>query len=951
MPTSRERIPVNAAETAESLLKVVQKLATELHPHWSHARVVTLDTSLDRDLGLDSLARVELLVRIERSLGVTLPEQIFAEAETPRDLLRAVLGARSTGASAAAVEPMHLDLGEGQAAPDSAQTLVDVLRWHVKAHPDRPHIRFYSDEGEGDTLTYGRLMEGARALATGLLERDLKRGDRVAIMLPTEWNYFFAFFGILLAGGVPIPIYPPVRQAQLEDHLRRQRVILDNCGATILITVPEAKRFARLLKSQVESLHTLATVEEISSHTGAYVEPVLSGQDTALIQYTSGSTGAPKGVILTHANLLANIRAMGEALQAKPTDVFVSWLPLYHDMGLIGAWLGNLYYASLLVIMSPLAFITRPQRWLWAIHHYRGTLSAAPNFAYELCVKRVGEEDLKGLDLSSWRAASNGAEFVVPDTLERFCERFGEYGFQREALMPVYGMAECSVGLTFPPLGRGPLIDKIQREPFLRHGLAIPTDDNDLTALRFAACGHPLAAHEIRVVDSNGRELPERQEGHLQFRGPSATSGYFRNAEQTGRLFQKDWLNTGDLAYIANGEAYVTGRIKDIIIRAGRNIYPQELEEAVGEIAGIRKGNVAVFGSKASDSGTERLVVIAETHEKEPPRLDDLRDRINALAMDLLGTPPDDVVLAPPKSILKTSSGKIRRSATCQLYERGKLGKPHKAIWWQVIRIALEGLVPELRRAGRRVSLTAYAAYSWALFGLLTPVVWVAVALLPGSSWRWSFIRRTAHLLARASGTPFMVQGLENLKPEQAYVFVANHSSYLDSFVVVAALPRELSFVAKAELAQRFGVRFFLQRLQTEYVERFDRQKGIEDARRVGETLRSGRSLVFFPEGTFTRMPGLLPFHMGAFAAAAETGVPVVPIAIRGTRSILRAYSWFPRRGAISVFIGEPIEPDETKAHPPADSWTIALKLRDSTREYILRHCGEPDLAHEKTPM
>jgi acyl-CoA synthetase (AMP-forming)/AMP-acid ligase II len=237
--------------------------------------------------------------------------------------------------------------------------------------------------------------------------RDIKPAEPVAIMLPSSPDYFFSFFGVLMAGGIPVPIYPPARPSQLEDHMRRHVRILDNCLATTLITVAEAKRVAQLLKSQARNLRHIVSVSELMASSAIPTLPTLSADDIAFLQYTSGSTGNPKGVVLTHANLLANIRAMGKTVQASSKDVFVSWLPLYHDMGLIGAWLGSLYYAALFVVMSPLSFLARPERWLWAIHRYRGTLSASPNFGYEYCLRRIKDEDLHGLDLSCWRAAFN----------------------------------------------------------------------------------------------------------------------------------------------------------------------------------------------------------------------------------------------------------------------------------------------------------------------------------------------------------------------------------------------------------------------------------------------------------------------------------------------------------------------------------------------------------------
>jgi 1-acyl-sn-glycerol-3-phosphate acyltransferase len=940
-----KKINIDSDKSMDVLLKTIKELVVELHPSWPKTRQILPDSSLSKDLGLDSLARMELLVRMENIFNTTFEEKIFIDAETPRDLWQAILQAGSTLTFASTTAMEMSETEETYDLPHNAATLVDVLNWHVEKHPERPHIRLYSDEGEGEIITYRQLGNGAKAVAAGLQEKGLLPGECVSIMLPTSREYFYTFMGILLAGGIPVPIYPPFRMNQLEDHLLRHSVILKNCGAKMMVIIPEAKRFAQVLKAQVESIHTLATIEELTSGKAKYNEFKPDMKDIAFIQYTSGSTGNPKGVVLTHANLLANIHALGEVTQVKSTDVIVSWLPLYHDMGLIGTWLCSFYYAAMLIVMSPLHFIARPQRWLRAIHRYRGTISAAPNFAYELCLKRLNDEDLQGTDLSSWRIACNGAEPVSPETVENFCRQFGKYGFKRETMMPVYGLAECSVGLALPPLDRGPLIDKIDRDIFVNTGHAVPSSDTDDRVLRFVACGHPLPRHEVRIIDNAGRELPDRYEGNLHFRGPSATSGYYHNEEDTKKLFDGEWLDSGDMAYIAEGDIYITGRKKDIIIRAGRNIYPQELEEAVGKIAGIRKGNVVVFATKDTANQTEKLVVMAETREENPEKLNALREAINTLAMDLLGTAADEVVMAPPGTVLKTSSGKIRRAGNRALFESGRIGKGYKATWWQIVRITAAGILPELRRMWHGAQSGFYAAYCWMLFSILAPITWLAVVLLPRESWRWSFMRKVARFLAVASFTPLDVQGTENLPLQSPCILVANHASYLDNFLMVAVLPMELTFVAKAELKESFLARLFLKRIQAEFVERFDRQKGVEDARRVSSKASKGRSLLFFAEGGFTRIPGLRPFHMGAFEAAVAANVPVLPIAIRGTRSMLRDVSLFPRRGTITVTIGQPIDPRSLRDASAPDPWTTAIKLREATREYILSHCGEPDLA------
>jgi len=947
MPSSNSTNKANA--TVIELLQVINALVTEVQPH-RLPKAITLDTSFEKELGLDSLTRVELISRVEKKFKLALPEQIIAETESARDLLRAIQGAAMPRAALHEADIQADELTDVKDTPDDAVTLIDVLNWHVNSHPDRPHIRMYTDEGDGEVITYLQLKDAATRVAGGLQQRGLQPAEPVVLMLPSGPEYFYSFFGILLAGGIPVPIYPPARISQLEDHLHRHVRILVNCLARTFITVAEAKGVAHLLKSQVPNLQHIVTAAELTTATAISTSPVITSSDIAFIQYTSGSTGNPKGVVLTHANLLANIRAMGNVVKAGPKDVFVSWLPLYHDMGLIGAWLGSLYFAMLFVAMPPLSFLARPERWLWAIHHYHGTLSASPNFGYEYCLRRLTDEDLSGLNLSSWRAAFNGAEPVSPETLNNFSQRFKSWGFSRKAMMPVYGLAESTVGLTFPPLDRGPVIDRIERDTFMQTGSAEQAEEKDEHALRFVSSGPPLTNHQIRIVDQAGHELPERQEGRLEFQGPSSTSGYYHNAEKTQILFDADWRDTGDLAYIANGELYVTGRIKDIFIRAGRNIYPHELEEAVGNIQGIRTGRVAAFGSEDKHSKTERLIVLAETRNTDDKERENLQKKINTLAIDLIGSPPDEVVLAPPGTVLKTSSGKIRRAASRELFEKGEIGKKQTGLYWQLTRITLASINPEIKRLWRYSKSLIYAAHCWFSYIILAFLGWSAAMFLPSFSMRWSVLKSCSRLFAKATNTKIIINGLENIPADgKPYVLVSNHASYLDSYALLAILPGYIRFVAKKELTQYFFVRIPLKNIRTEFVDRHETGKSIEKTRHLAKILKAGNALLFFVEGTFTRIPGLRPFLLGAFSVAAETQTPVIPVAIRGTRSILRSGSWFPHHGSINIDIGEIIDPKQIADESGKDPWHVTIELRDRSREYILRHCGEPDLEQEST--
>ncbi len=922
-------------DSTSALLQMVRNLADQLHPGSDFAQNLGIDHSLERDYGLDSLARVELATRIEAELGVSLDEAALAQAETPHDLLRAIVTAPASASTASAPEPVHDD-SRIEYPPDSLATLVDVLDWHADRHGERLLITIESEHGAATHLTYARLRIDALAVAAGLVERGCGAGDAVAVMLPTGSEFFAAFYGTLYAGCVPVPLYPPARLTQLEDHLQRSAGILRNAEAKLLITVTQAKPLAHLLRARCKALHTVATVSDLAVSGAQVAGPAINADSTAFLQYTSGSTGNPKGVVLSHANLLANVRAMWRASRISSADTFVSWLPLYHDMGLIGACIGSLFVGYRLVLMSPLEFLSRPSRWLWAIHHHRATVSAAPNFAYELCVNKLADADLDGLDLGSWRLAFNGAEPVATDTIERFASRFARHGFRRESMFTVFGLAEGVLGVTFPPLERGPLIDSVDRAALMRDGFAKPASADDSNALRFVSCGVPLPGHEVRVVDGAAHELAERAQGRVQFRGPSATRGYYKNPSANAALFAGDWLNTGDLGYFAAGELYPTGREKDLIVRRGVNIHPAELEAAVANLPGVRKGGVAVFPAADPHTGSERLVVLAETRATGADERKQIVAAITQLTVDRIGMPPDDVVLAPPRSVLKTSSGKIRRSTSRELYEQGALGRTQRAPWWQVTRLVARAAAAQAWRGAWGVVHIAWALWAWLVFLVAGASAWVTTMILPGVDLRRRAARAWARCAIALSGIHVRVEGLERLPRASAAVVVANHASYADSILLTAALPPRFCYAAKRELATAALFGAPLRRLGAVFVERADAAGGVEDTGVLEAHARAGEPLVMFPEGTFRRAPGLLPFKLGAFVVAAHTGAPIIPVALVGTRSLLRAGEWLPRRCEIVITIGTPIVSIE-------HDWDAAIALRDAARRAILARVSEPD--------
>ena len=993
---------------AQSLVAAMREVVTELHPHLGTRAEITLDSSLDRDLGLDSLSRMELLARLERTFGATIPETVMANAETARELLPALRAGDRRQRAAVSVRGREAELEAGRGAvdavPTGASTLLEAVDFHAHQHGERVHVELYGSDEEPEQITFTALVDRAERIAAGLANRGLEPGQAAALMLPTGFDYLATFLAVQMAGAIPVPIYPPARLSQLEDHVRRHAGILANARARTLVTFAPALGVSRLLTAQVPGLGSVVDVAGLDRDGRLRERPALGESSTAFLQYTSGSTGSPKGVVLSHGDVLASLKAMAAALGATPRDVFVSWLPLYHDMGLIGGWMGSLYYGFPLVLMSPLDFLARPARWLEAIHRHRGTLSGGPNFAYELCVRRIEPDRIEGLDLSSWRIAFNGAEPVNPDTMDRFTSKFAPCGFSDNAMTPVYGLAEATLGVAFTPIGRGPRIETVDADAIARRALAVPLSGGPPEHVRrFVSCGPPIPGFEVRIVDGRGTELRERVEGAIEFRGPSTTAGYFRNPAASRALFDGDWLRSGDRGYVAGGELYVTGRDKDLIVRAGRNLYPYDLEAAAGEIDGVRKGCVAVFAAADRGAGTERLVVVAETREEDPERKREIVDAITHAASALLGAGPDEIVLAPPHSVLKTSSGKIRRSAVRELYESGVLRRGTGSVRVQIARLAVAAARGMVRSWTLRLAHAAYAVHAGAVVGATLAIAWLVVVIAPGSARaRWRRGRGLVRVAFRALGIRIRVSGESNLEGAERYVLVANHASYLDGPLLFAAMPAPVRYIVKGELEGNVFLAPLLRALGAEFVHRLNHERSVAGVASLADRLRGGDALGFFPEGTLHRMPGLLPFRLGAFSVAVDANACVVPVTIAGSRSVLRDGHRIPRPGAVSIRIAPPIAPSslssegspgessqessgesdrelpvdssrkppresgpealvESSQVPPvesdrgstrvssrepqgASSWARAVKLRDAARVVILAQCGEPDL-------
>jgi fatty-acyl-CoA synthase len=542
--------------------------------------------------------------------------------------------------------------------------------------------RFIDEDSQAEPFFSHAGIERASARFGGALQSlGLKKGDRVALILPDNSDFVFAFLGALRAGIVPVPIYPPTGLGQLSGYLENTLHIVAKSGAKVLVTSPEIRRVLGTVQSRAPELTSVCDVDTLKAQREELKPEKITLDDTCFLQFTSGSTSRPKGVTLTHANLAANVHAiMDLGLKVQSFDKGVSWLPLYHDMGLIGFVLSPLYHVNSITFLPPLLFLKRPARWLEHMSREKGTISFGPNFAYALCVKRIKESEMQGLDLSSWRVAGCGAEPIRAENLKAFAQKFSAVGFNEKAFVSCYGMAESTLAVSFSPIGAGVQTDTVEGSALWSEGLAKPIEASDNEAEKVAtivSCGPAFPEHEIAVfaeTDANSETpLPERSVGELRLRGPSVMVGYWNDAELTREAFAGGWLKTGDIGYLAGGSVYICGRSKEVIIVNGRNYYPQDMEWEASRVEGVRKGNVIAFGTMKPTHDRERVVVVLETSVPEGPTRDTLKGEVRRVVQQAMGLTIDDVVPVDAGVLPKTSSGKLQRAKTRELYETGDL--------------------------------------------------------------------------------------------------------------------------------------------------------------------------------------------------------------------------------------------------------------------------------------
>ncbi|WP_314219530.1 fatty acyl-AMP ligase [Streptomyces zaehneri] len=545
--------------------------------------------------------------------------------------------------------------------------------WHAllaeaERGSDGSAVTLLPEPDREEKVRYDALVENATRCAAALAEHAVGHGDRVLLCLPTGAQFLTAFFGTQLLGATPTAIAVPIRfggaagfEGQLKELVEYLRPAAIVTTAAVIEALPE---LAGTNLIDGAALHARATASDAPTH------PIRrpSGDDLALIQCTSGSTGTPKGVMISHANLAANCEQLTGAVGWSRADTTVSWAPLYHDMGLITGILCPVYVGGNTVLMPPTRFLRAPAEWLRHISTYRGAVAAAPNFAYGYVTSRVRDEELDGVDLSCWRMAFCGAEPIQPATVQRFVGRFARWGLPADAFTPGYGMAEATLVITTKRLGAPFTFDSIDRQSAVTGARAVDVDPQSASAVQVVDCGEPVAGAELRIVDDHGHPLGENRIGHVQFRSPSRTAGYFDLPEEsTASVHAPDWWKTGDIGYLRDGGLRITSRAKDLVIIRGANYFPSDFEQAAETVPGVRLGAVIAVGHRPENADSEELHLIVET-ELDAEQHASLRRAVRAAVSSRTGVTPAGIHLVPKRSIPKTTSGKLQRAKARELF-------------------------------------------------------------------------------------------------------------------------------------------------------------------------------------------------------------------------------------------------------------------------------------------
>lgn len=916
----------SASVLKRQLLAVTRLFLRELGAQRA-ARAVSLDALLLDDLGLGSLERVAFLQRLEQHFGVRLAIEDLLRADSMRDMYHLLEQA----------EPhMEMQLPELALATaampvevDPCETLVDVLSRYVEAEPKRRQACLLQSQGQVTELSYGSLWRKARHLAVLLQQHAACTPQAVIAIAVTEAEAFMvSYLAVVLAGLQPLVMRMPVNAHCLRPLYWRIRLpmLVSNQVAGLILQDVSAQNALRPLQQALASNLAYFIYDELIARPQLpeyELRPVSA--DYVIYRRLAWDHREQSRLQVTHAQWLQQIREDGAALNIKASDVVFSWLSLVEPMGLLSAWLGSLYYGLPFIWMPPQDFFAAPEKWLWGIHQYRASISFAPNAGYAKCVQEIKEQSCVGLDLSCWRVALNAGESMAAITVRQFCERFSAYGFSDCAMIQGYIPAGESMLLTLSMLSRPAHFERISRQVFFSHKRAQLLEADRPGGLLFVASGRSLPSSEIHIVDQDGRSLGDRQIGYIKYR-------------RHFRLDSNQWCVCSDLGYIADETLYTVAADPQQVVKYGSYITPYALRMVITGIAALAKANYLSFSITEPAGGQAEWVLLLATDKiRNPFYVRRVQAVLHNHLTQCFGVAPDHMLFYAKHGLERFGETTDEQLQGAQAaYQAGELlPQPawyhHRRLWGKTCALAKLCLRP-LTKLAKLI----YSIYFLLLFILLFIPCSFVVRVLPKrlSKKLFKFICRLIFLLA---GCPIVVKGRAWLRQSEHVIFAPNHTSYLDVLALIAVLPSRVCFVGKRELKSIPLLGSLFKNMGHLFVDPADIRRGEENLQQLISVLQEGRSLVIYPEGTFTHANGLRPFKLGAFMAAAQTNTPVCPVICTGLRRVLRDRELLLRPGLIRV-IAKPWQ------RPEADDMQAVLKLRDDVMAQIAEDCGEPVL-------
>ncbi len=892
-----------------AIIKATQSFLIE-SGHKQAYRAVTLEKSLTYDLGIGSIERIELMQRLEKIFSIRLEENSIARADNLDVIYEEILNKLEQKQPEYHFVDHIADLPEIDMR--SAESLVDILLLGKQQDPLRTWLYLQNADGKEATLSYQELYNETINMACYLKEKGLRPGNKIVIALPTSCEFFYAFFASLLLGGRPIISSPLL----LKEKKQSLPPFLIDGDVDFVIAEDNLKSQLNLKKIIFLSPSDALDVKHKDQNI------CINEKNNGVVGLlTAGTTGDKKEILLRQESVLENIKSSIDAMSMSPSDIVVNWLPLNNSVSLISMCLTSLYAGIPLVLIDYNDFLQQPERWLWAIHFHQGTISVASDFDLAQCTQKIKFHTLDGLDISSCRVALVATDQPQVDTLNAFNQKFSPYGFKETCLTPAYALTENGALLTISNPGNKYQTDQASLDRLLKENTAEKTDTS--LSIDYVNCGEVVGNNDIRIADSDGVVLKDRQIGKIQFSRPSSFEDDSRR-----------WISSGDYGYTVNKSLFVIGREQGLIyLKESKQCYAKVIENLVGMLPDINANSVAAF-----NDSNENYILVVETTVDSASQHSNVREIVSKKLKQSGISTPEKIIFLKNNSLPRTLSGKIKRFQCKKDYENNSLGRELSPSLIQKIKVKSKKIWNILSGKIKFSLRVIYTFYVGIILVLTGPPGWIIIMCLPRKLGA-KFLKLWCKFLFASMFCPIKYSEDPSVgESKTPIVYTANHTGYLDIVALISVLPSDISYIGKQELSDVGFLKKLMQHLGYIFVNPVDFTKTPGEIAEITETVKSGRSVLIFAEGTFTYATGLRPFKMGTFKIAAETMSPVCPVSIQGVRTVLRDGSCMFRPNFIKIHVSSLIFPVE-------NSWSESLRLRDEAYKAIADNCGEKTIS------